>query len=205
MEHAEHREPVSAEQPRSEAAAMGGGPPAGARLPALGRRQFFTLAGGTTAAIVAAGSLPGSAGAAPGAAAASPRAQGDDTRRDRAYRIRHDAARYHYDLPPTTHRTNGDEERYPTRIGSYSKALPHNDRGEVDPAAYDALLAALRSGALPDFLAVPRGGGTIRSALPRRSRTRSRGPIRTSCRRHRRRPSPARRWRARWSRCTGRR
>src|SRR5688500_2315868 len=40
---------------------------------------------------------------------------------------------------------NGDEELYPSRIGNYSKGLPHQPNGEVVPSAYNALLEALRS------------------------------------------------------------
>ena len=38
--------------------------------------------------------------------------------------------------------TNGDEDTYPTKIASYTKGLPHNDRGEVDLSAYSAFLKA---------------------------------------------------------------
>lgn len=57
------------------------------------------------------------------------------------------------------HQTNGDEERYPNRIGNFSKTLPHaRDTGEVDPGAYKALLRALKSGQFDDFENVPSGG-----------------------------------------------
>jgi hypothetical protein len=53
---------------------------------------------------------------------------------------------------------NGDEDLYPNRIGSYSKALPHDAVGEVDPDAYQALLDALTSCHPDDFEAIPLGG-----------------------------------------------
>jgi len=53
---------------------------------------------------------------------------------------------------------NGDEARYPNRIGNYSKGLPHDDIGEVLPAAYDSLLTAVRSGDPDDFARIPLGG-----------------------------------------------
>jgi hypothetical protein len=69
------------------------------------------------------------------------------------------AARAERAYPLPTHPTNGDEERYATtRIGSFTKGLPHNALGEVDPAAYTALLHALRSGQPADFEAIPLGG-----------------------------------------------
>ncbi|HZB29356.1 MAG TPA: vanadium-dependent haloperoxidase [Streptosporangiaceae bacterium] len=54
--------------------------------------------------------------------------------------------------------SNGDEERYPSRVGNFSKGLPHNELGEVDPDAYDALLRALLSGDFAAFEALPLGG-----------------------------------------------
>jgi hypothetical protein len=52
---------------------------------------------------------------------------------------------------------NVDEELYRNKIGNFHKMLPHNGIGEVDPAAYDALLDAVQSGDLaprsqPQFL-----------------------------------------------------
>jgi hypothetical protein len=41
---------------------------------------------------------------------------------------------------------------------TFTKALPHNPLGEVDPAAYRALLRALRRGRADDFTRIPLGG-----------------------------------------------
>jgi hypothetical protein len=79
-------------------------------------------------------------------------------RRHRAFIIRRDAAIYERDAPPTPSVSNGDEEAYANRIASYSKGLPHNDLGEVDPNAYNAYLQALNSGKWADFEAIPLGG-----------------------------------------------
>ena len=51
---------------------------------------------------------------------------------------------YRYRLAPVDHPTNGDEERYPDYRVSFGKTLPHNDLGEVDSAAFRALLAEVR-------------------------------------------------------------
>jgi hypothetical protein len=69
-------------------------------------------------------------------------------RRDRAAQIRKQAADFWKGLntPPVPHPNNGDEDLYPNRIGSYSKGLPHNQYGEVVPAAYHSFLAAIASG-----------------------------------------------------------
>jgi hypothetical protein len=76
----------------------------------------------------------------------------------RAYKIREQAARFQRDLPPVAHPTNGDEELHPARLGNYSKGLPHNSFGEVDPDAYTALVTAATAGAPADFEAIPLGG-----------------------------------------------
>ena len=53
-------------------------------------------------------------------------------RRQQAYHLRKEAAQFQRDLPLPDHPDNGDEARYPNKIGSYSKALPHNSLGEVN-------------------------------------------------------------------------
>ncbi|MDQ3934138.1 MAG: vanadium-dependent haloperoxidase [Actinomycetota bacterium] len=78
-------------------------------------------------------------------------------RRKRARRVRESAARFAFDQPHPEQLDNGDEERFPTRIASYTKGLPHNAQGEVDGAAYDALLTAIESTEPGDFEAIPLG------------------------------------------------
>src|SRR6266571_8235172 len=63
-----------------------------------------------------------------------------------AYDLRKDAALAEYHLPIVAHPNNGDEDLYSNKIGNYSKGLPHNNLGEVDLAAYNSFLAAIRSG-----------------------------------------------------------
>jgi hypothetical protein len=53
---------------------------------------------------------------------------------------------------------NKDELLYPTRIGNFSKGLPHQANGEVVPAAYNAFLGAIISRKHSDFEAIPMGG-----------------------------------------------
>ena len=52
-------------------------------------------------------------------------------------------------LPPQVN--NSDETLYPNRIGNYSKGLPHNSFGEVDPTAHGDLLTAVISDSPLDF------------------------------------------------------
>ena len=77
-------------------------------------------------------------------------------RRQRAYQIRHDAAQRYLAESLISHRSNGDGDRYEDKRASFSKTLPHNDIGEVDPQAYAAWLSILRSGDPIKFERVPR-------------------------------------------------
>lgn len=66
-----------------------------------------------------------------------------DARRDRAYRIREQAAARQRALPAAQHHDNGDEAAHPDLIGNYGKGLPHDELGRVDPAAYASLVRAV--------------------------------------------------------------
>lgn len=124
--------------------------PAGTAGNRLNRRAFFGCA--------AASSLLGLLGSAERADACEYGPLDAEARRLRARQIRMDMAQLQYERPVPDHVCNGDEERYPNRIGNYSKALPHNALGEVDPAAYNVFIAALTSGNPADFEAIPMGG-----------------------------------------------
>src|SRR5215813_8450516 len=72
-------------------------------------------------------------------------------REKQAYQIRVEAARRERDLALSNHPNNGDEQRYPNKIASYSKGLPHNRFGEVDRAAYASMIRAVTTGDPADF------------------------------------------------------
>ena len=76
-----------------------------------------------------------------------------------SYQNRVDAALAETRVPIPRQITNGDEQRYPNFIGNYSKGLPHNAIGEVDPSAYRSLLNAVRRGTAAAF-------EQVRSAAP---------------------------------------
>ena len=97
-------------------------------------------------------------------------ATGTATRADHAYRIRHEAALNQKNRSLPLDATNGDDDLYPSRFASYSKGLPHDDRGEVDPAAYTSLLSAVRSGRPAAFSAIPLGG-TLKHVNPQAAYT----------------------------------
>lgn len=104
------------------------------------RRLFFSAAASATAAL------------------RSVEAANDNQRQHDAYRVREDAARLERDEFQPDHPTNGDEERFAARIGNFSKGLPHNSLGEVDPSAYSLFRTALVNGAQQsDLEKVPMG------------------------------------------------
>ncbi len=79
-------------------------------------------------------------------------------RRQEAFQVRQDAALFQKNLPLPDHPCNGDEDIYSNKIGNYSRGLPHNQLGEVDLNAYNALIRALSTGDPEDFEAIPLGG-----------------------------------------------
>jgi hypothetical protein len=138
--------------------------PAGARSP--GRRGFLFGAGGlAAAALVGAGSgwlgseQATSAGATPTQPGGSGSALDLEARRARALQLRTTTAQQQLADPFPQPRPNGDEDRYDVLgLATFTKALPHDDLGEVDPGAYRALLQALQSGRSEDFRRIPLGG-----------------------------------------------
>jgi membrane-associated phospholipid phosphatase len=80
-------------------------------------------------------------------------------RRGKSYRCRIDAAQMARSRPLVLHRSNGDDALYPNKIGSYTKALPHNQLGEVDSAAYATLVRARESQNPDDFERIELGLG----------------------------------------------
>ena len=82
----------------------------------------------------------------------------DTALRRRAVDVREAGARRTAELVIAPHPVNDDEARYPSRIGTDTRALPHDARGEVEPAAWRALFDACQSGEPADFDKVPLGG-----------------------------------------------
>lgn len=138
-------------------------------LSSKGRRKFLTGASSITAATIAA-TVTGST-----AQAQNPLARKceDDVRFPfgvepqsfasnrfmKSYRCRMDAAKLARSRPLVFHLNNGDEDRYPNKIGSYSKGLPHNHLGEVDLNAYATLARARETQRPEDFEAITLGLG----------------------------------------------
>ena len=128
--------------------------------PGHGRREFLSRVGGTAAV----------AAALTGAQPATVAAHDDDDfqhfrdihrvseRARDAFEVRLKAALFQMRRGTSQHRSNGDERRYENKIGSFSKFLPHDANGEVDRAAFAALVHAMRTADPADFELIPLGG-----------------------------------------------
>lgn len=79
-------------------------------------------------------------------------------RREHAHRLRTDAAERHYAEPFPQQIDNGDEGRYATFAGSYSKGLPKLADGTVDPEAYAIFRDAILSGSFAVMENIVTGG-----------------------------------------------
>ncbi|WP_207541168.1 phosphatase PAP2 family protein, partial [Sabulicella rubraurantiaca] len=127
--------------------------------PTLRRRGLLGGAGvalGT--ALTVPSTNPVASAAAQPAAVEPPVRPMDSAMVHRAFEVRQNCAREASEVRIAPHPTNDDETRYPTRIGTDTRALPHNDRGEVDQAAWRAMYDACQSGDPADFEKIPLGG-----------------------------------------------
>lgn len=140
-------------------------------MPSASRRGFLAEAAATITTGVAALSIPGARSAAADSvepvelqelSVRSPRKR----RQLEAFRVRVQAARAELARPAANHPTNGDDERYPTKIASYTKGLPHDHLGEVDLDAYGSLTRALRTGRVVDFERIVLGDDRARLVNP---------------------------------------
>ncbi len=128
----------------------------------VSRRGFLGGAGAAAAGMAAGTVTVEQLLNAPAAAAALTPAQ----RRTAAYNCRVNAATYWKNQVAINHPVNGDEAAYPNRIGNYSKSMPHNSFGEVNPAAYQSLLTAIDTGSHNDYSAMILSPGAIRQTSP---------------------------------------
>lgn len=74
------------------------------------------------------------------------------------FETRERAAKIDYRVAIAQHPHNGDEQRYANKIGTDTRGLPHNERGEVDLAAYASALQAFTSQKWTDFEKIRLGG-----------------------------------------------
>lgn len=80
-------------------------------------------------------------------------------RPDAALKLRMDAATAQAGQPILPDQTNGDEAAIPRYAAAFTKGLPHDQNGEVDPDAYRSLLFAISTGKHADFERISRGSG----------------------------------------------
>src|SRR6266550_4454396 len=136
----------------------------GPESPALSSHHTLTRRGLLGGAGIAVGGvlasptgMPAITPAAAQAASADPRPL-DAAMKRRALEVRQICAANNEKIPIAPHPTNGDEARYTNKIGSDTRGLPHDKRGEVEPAAWQALYTACQSGDPADFEKIPLGG-----------------------------------------------
>src|ERR1700680_4392458 len=80
-------------------------------------------------------------------------------RAEKAAEIRVEAMKADRRIPTPPHTTNGDEERYADKCGTFTKALLQDGPGRVNLNAYQSFRAALNSGNPEDFEDIIMGGG----------------------------------------------
>ena len=77
-------------------------------------------------------------------------------RAQQSFEIRCDSARADTRRENPAPTTNGDEERYADRRANFTKTLPHNELGEVEPNAYADWVSILTRGDPGQFEQIPR-------------------------------------------------
>jgi hypothetical protein len=124
-------------------------------------RRQFTKQMGNVAATLAAGALTAlpsasaqSRGSDSGAASSGP----TQKRMMQAYDLRVGMALQDARISAPKNVNNGDEAHYPDNGGTFTKGLPHDSFGRVDPTAYATFKTALASGKFSDFENIIMGG-----------------------------------------------
>lgn len=121
----------------------------------LSRRGFLQGVGGGVGTLMASGLGVGVGSVVPALTEAEEIGPlGFHQRRLSAFAVRRAAAQTYVRESLPLQQANGDDEHYGDRRASFSKTLPHDDLGEVDPTAYASLLTALDSGDPDDFEAI---------------------------------------------------
>ena len=124
------------------------------------RRHFLGQVSGIGA--LAAGAVKASSAAS--ASSLSPDVTGTvppgigDKRLIEAFNLRTGEATDDLLVPPAKNVSNGDDARYPDKGGTFTKGLPHDNFGRVEPAAYTSLKTAMATGRFSDFERIVMGG-----------------------------------------------
>lgn len=121
--------------------------------PKTSRRAFAKQAGIAAGAAVAALATPASA-----STETIPENGAGNGRIIQAFMLRTTEAESDAALGPATNINNGDFSRYADKGGTFTKALPHDAYGRVNPDAFGTLMTALNSGEFSDFERITMGG-----------------------------------------------
>jgi hypothetical protein len=114
------------------------------------RRMFAAKAGiAATATVAAFGSASADVNRPPAIT---------NNRLKKAYAMRVSEATEDATMGPAINIDNGDFALYPDKGGTYTKALPHDSFGRVDPEAFSTFMTALNSGRFSDFEKILMGG-----------------------------------------------
>ena len=125
------------------------------------RRKFLSqvsaaLAGGMVLSKAATASAQNSRGVV--GDGIQPLANAIDPRVRQAYAIRKAAAAAEGHIPVPPHTTNGDEQRYPDKSGTYSKGILQDGIGLVNLAAFQTFRDAINTGTFEAFENITTGG-----------------------------------------------
>jgi hypothetical protein len=122
------------------------------------------------------GKIPGAA-AAEGSATVPALPNGvSDPRVARSFAIRLATAAREAAIPVPPHTTNGDEELYPDKSGTYTKGILQDGIGLVNPQAYRSFRTAINSGRFSDWENIITGGRAHRMDRSVAVRLRSKDP-----------------------------
>lgn len=124
---------------------------------ALKRRTFFKQAGFSAGAAAAALASP-SLVSAQSAAVLAPLPVFNNKRIAEAFELRVAEATQDALRGAAVNIDNGDINLYPDKGGTYTKGLPHDAYGRVEPAAFDSFMTAVKGGTFADFENIPMGG-----------------------------------------------
>ncbi len=95
-----------------------------------------------------------------------------DPRIQASFKIRMDAAQNEKHIPVPPHTTNGDEQRYPDKSGTYTKGILQDGIGLVNLAAFQTFRNAINTGTFAAFESVITGGTANAKWTARRPRFR---------------------------------
>ena len=124
-----------------------------------GRRRFILGLGAATAAVSTGVLAPlVAASSATAASGTALPASGTNNRVSEALALRVSEANQDASVAPAMNVNNGDTALYADKGGTYTKGLPHDSFGRVDPGAFATFTAALNSGEFSDFEKIIVGG-----------------------------------------------